>query len=192
MGSQPLAAASVTPFEKGATAVTTIGGCGCCKGLAIIPWPISVRDVLSVVIFQYLPSMLYGASDSHILRTVSIPSKNISFLLLSRVPNTSASDANPPGEIPKLNLPSNIWSNIATWPATCAGCEFGKLTVPVPRRICLVSAANEATKRAHEVIFSAASVTCSPTYASEKPSSSASKKASLSSLRLRRQSLFIG
>ncbi len=28
IGSQPRAAASVTPLENGATAVTTIGGCG--------------------------------------------------------------------------------------------------------------------------------------------------------------------
>jgi hypothetical protein len=28
IGSQPLAAASLTPFENGATAVTTMGGCG--------------------------------------------------------------------------------------------------------------------------------------------------------------------
>src|ERR1700752_3165717 len=58
MGSQPRAAASVTPFENGATAVTTIGGCGRCKGRAMIPWPMSFIRVFSVEIFQYLPSML--------------------------------------------------------------------------------------------------------------------------------------
>src|SRR5262245_39843497 len=43
IGSQPRAAASVTPFEKGATAVTTIGGCGRCKGLGRKPWPMLGR-----------------------------------------------------------------------------------------------------------------------------------------------------
>src|SRR6201991_4792381 len=58
IGSQPRAAASVTPLENGATAVTTIGGCGFCKGFAIMPWPISSIRVFSIVIFQYLPARL--------------------------------------------------------------------------------------------------------------------------------------
>src|ERR1700732_2514773 len=58
IGSQPRLAASVTPFENGATAVTTIGGCGRCKGFAIKPCPISDISVRSVVMFQYLPLML--------------------------------------------------------------------------------------------------------------------------------------
>src|ERR1700745_628061 len=62
IGSQPRAAASVTPLENGATAVTTIGGCGRCKGRAIVPWPISAISVFCVVMFQNLPSMLYGGS----------------------------------------------------------------------------------------------------------------------------------
>src|SRR3954453_10403530 len=61
IGSQPRAAASVTPLENGATAVTTIGGCGRCKGLAINPWPISGMKCRSVVMFQYSPSSWYGA-----------------------------------------------------------------------------------------------------------------------------------
>src|SRR5262249_3841648 len=60
IGSQPRAAASATPFENGATAVTTIGGCGFCNGLAMKPWPISAMVVRAVEIFQYLPSRLYG------------------------------------------------------------------------------------------------------------------------------------
>src|SRR5262245_26813834 len=55
MGSQPRAAASVTPLEKGATAVTTMGGWGFCSGLAIEPWPISAMVVRAVEIFQYWP-----------------------------------------------------------------------------------------------------------------------------------------
>src|ERR1700742_3549370 len=58
IGSQPRTAASVTPFENGATAVTTIGGCGSCRGRATIPWPTSCIRVLSVERFQYLPCML--------------------------------------------------------------------------------------------------------------------------------------
>src|SRR5215469_13120099 len=58
MGSQPRAAASVTPFENGATAVTMIGGCGCCSGREMIPWPTSDIRVFSVEMFQYLPLIL--------------------------------------------------------------------------------------------------------------------------------------
>src|SRR6202012_3439491 len=58
IGSQPRAAASVTPFENGATAVTTMGGYGRCSGRAMKPWPISVIMVFSTEMFQYLPVML--------------------------------------------------------------------------------------------------------------------------------------
>src|ERR1700728_5312822 len=58
IGYQPRAAASVTPFENGATAVTTIGGCGFCNGIGNNPWPISGISCFSILIVQYLPSML--------------------------------------------------------------------------------------------------------------------------------------
>src|SRR5271168_2306161 len=58
IGSQPRAAASVTPLEKGATAVTTIGGWGFCNGLGRKPWPISGIACRSIRIVQYLPSIL--------------------------------------------------------------------------------------------------------------------------------------
>src|SRR5712675_3007564 len=58
IGSQPRAAASVTPLENGATAVTTIGGCGRCNGRAIMPWPMSSIRVFRVEMFQYLPCRL--------------------------------------------------------------------------------------------------------------------------------------
>ncbi len=58
IGSQPRAAASVTPLENGATAVTTMGGCGFCSGLAMMPWPMSSISVRAVEIVQYLPLML--------------------------------------------------------------------------------------------------------------------------------------
>src|ERR1700751_1503670 len=69
IGSQPRAAASVTPFENGATAVTTIGGCGRCNGRAMKPWPISLIRVFWVEMFQYLPWILYGGSLAQISRT---------------------------------------------------------------------------------------------------------------------------
>src|SRR6202011_5847958 len=69
IGSQPRAAASVTPLENGATAVTTIGGCGRCSGLAINPCPISLIRVLSVEMFQYFPCKLYGGSPAQMSRT---------------------------------------------------------------------------------------------------------------------------
>src|SRR3954471_17518167 len=58
IGSQPRAAASVTPFENGATAVTTIGGCGRCSGRGMKPWPISSIRCRSVEILQYFPLIL--------------------------------------------------------------------------------------------------------------------------------------
>src|SRR5437660_7485291 len=58
IGSQPRAAASVTPCENGATAVTIIGGCGFCSGRGTMPWPISAMIVRAVETFQYLPSIL--------------------------------------------------------------------------------------------------------------------------------------
>src|SRR5688572_11370172 len=58
IGSQPRAAASVTPFENGATAVTTMGGWGRCSGFGRNPWPISVIIVRSVETVQYLPLRL--------------------------------------------------------------------------------------------------------------------------------------
>src|ERR1043166_9063167 len=76
IGSQPRAAASVTPLENGATAVTTIGGCGVCKGLGRKPWPISGMYCFSISIFQYLPWMLYGGSRSQIAKTALIASRN--------------------------------------------------------------------------------------------------------------------
>src|SRR5215831_10913725 len=69
IGSQPRAAASVTPLEKGATAVTTIGGCGRCSGFAIKPWPISSIRFFSIEMFQYLPARLYGGLPSQIAST---------------------------------------------------------------------------------------------------------------------------
>src|SRR5262245_4774407 len=57
IGSHPRAAASVSPLENGATAVTTMGGCGFCSGLARMPWPMSAISERLVEILQYLPAM---------------------------------------------------------------------------------------------------------------------------------------
>lgn len=56
-----------------------------------------------------------------------------------------------------------MWSSIAMVAATVAGCTFGMLTVPVPSLICFVAAAIQARNATQEVMFSAWSVTCSPT-----------------------------
>lgn len=47
---------------------------------------------------------------------------------------------------------------MAIWPATAAGWEFGKFTVPVPNLIFFVAAANDAMNTVLDVMFSAASV----------------------------------
>jgi hypothetical protein len=94
---------------------------------------------------------------------MSIASTNIAVRSLSRLPKASASDSRPPGLMPKLKRPSSIWSSIAICEATAAGCVLGMFTVPVPRRMDFVNPARLAMNRAQEVMFSAASVACSPT-----------------------------
>ena len=56
-----------------------------------------------------------------------------------------------------------MWSSIAMEAATVAGWVFGILIVPVPSLIFLVAAATHAINAMQEVMFSAWSVTCSPT-----------------------------
>src|SRR5438128_8739432 len=58
IGFQPRFAASVTPLECGATAVTTIGGCGFWYGLRIAPCPISGICVFAVVTEKNCPDRL--------------------------------------------------------------------------------------------------------------------------------------
>src|SRR2546423_11622927 len=60
IGSQPRAAASVTPFENGATAVTTIGGWGPCNGFGRGPPPRAGINCLSSREVQYLPLRFLG------------------------------------------------------------------------------------------------------------------------------------
>ena len=108
IGSQPRAAASVTPLENGATAVTTIGGCGFCSGFGRKPCPISGIACRSILIDQYLPSMLYGGSPAQIASTALIASRNIALRSASRLPNASASESRPPGLMPKMKRPSSM------------------------------------------------------------------------------------
>src|SRR5215470_3452886 len=56
IGSHPRAAASVTPLENGATTVTTIGGCGRCRGFAMNPCPIPGMKWRSTDTFQNRPA----------------------------------------------------------------------------------------------------------------------------------------
>src|SRR5688572_126003 len=77
IGAQPRFAASVTPFECGATAVTTIGGCGFWNGLMMRPWPISRIFVFSVVTLKNCPDRLYGASPAQMSSTMLIDSRKM-------------------------------------------------------------------------------------------------------------------
>src|SRR6185295_873133 len=77
IGVQPRFAASVTPFECGATAVTTIGGCGFWYGFRIDPCPISGIEVFSVVTCKKLPFSWYGDSFAQMSSTMLIDSRKI-------------------------------------------------------------------------------------------------------------------
>ena len=52
-------------------------------------------------------------------------STNISLRLASRLPNTSASDSRPPGEMPKMKRPSSRWSSMAMLAAVGRGMRVG-------------------------------------------------------------------
>src|SRR5258708_40379266 len=58
IGSQPRAAAAMTPLENGAVTVTRIGGCGLWKGLTMTPWPFSRTSQGAGPSVQYLPARL--------------------------------------------------------------------------------------------------------------------------------------
>jgi hypothetical protein len=81
-----------------------------------------------------------------------------------------------------MNRPSSRLSSIATLDAIAAGWPFGRLTVPVQSLMFFVAGTRLARNTAQSVMVSAVSVTCSPTYASVKPSRSARMIASRSSL----------
>src|SRR3954469_16424395 len=77
IGVQPRFAASVTPFECGATAVTTIGGCGFWAGLVIAPCSISGICVFSVVTWKNCPCSRYGGSPFQMSSTMLIDSRKM-------------------------------------------------------------------------------------------------------------------
>ena len=83
------------------------------------------------------------------------------------LPNTSQSEGSPPGLMPTMKRPSSMLSSIDTVAASWAGWPLGRLRVPVPSLICLVSCTRLARKVAQLVTDSATSVTCSPTNASQ-------------------------
>ncbi len=132
----------------------------------IAPCPISGICVFCVVTEKNCPVRLYGASPFQMSSTMLIDSRKMALRSFLKLPNTSASDIRPPGLMPKMKRPFSMWSSIATCAAMAAGCEFGMFTVPVPSTIFFVSCARLARNIAHEVTFSARSVTCSPTSAS--------------------------
>ena len=83
------------------------------------------------------------------------------------MPSASASDSSAPGLIPKRNRPFRRWSSIAACAAMTTGWACDRLVVPVPSLMFRVSEMRLAWKSIELVMFSAASVRCSPTYASE-------------------------
>ena len=118
---QPRRAASAALFECGSTTVTAIGGCGFWYGRTITPWPISVSIVRSVEMLQCSPWRLYGGSPDQIPRMWSMHSRNLARRSTSRFPNSSQSEARPPGLIPNTKRPSRMLSSIATFVAIAAG-----------------------------------------------------------------------
>ena len=73
---------------------------------------------------------------------------------------------------------------MAACAATVAGCIWGRLMTPVPKRICVVRGTSVARKMSGEVMRSLHELKCSPTKASVKPRRSASTMASWSSSRM--------
>ena len=65
--------------------------------------------------------------------------------------------------MPMMKRPLSMWSIIAACAAIAAGWALGKLIVPVPNMMFLVSEIKLAKKIMLDVTVSAASVTCSPT-----------------------------
>jgi hypothetical protein len=70
---------------------------------------------------------------------------------------------------------------MAAWAATVTGWLWGRLSTPVPKRICLVRLMTVAKNIKGEVMRSLKELKCSPTNASLKPRRSASTMASWSS-----------
>src|SRR5258706_9841603 len=69
IGAQPRFAASVTPFECGATAVTTIGGWGLSWGVVMGPRPHSRVNLVFVGAFKKKPRPVFSPPLSPIFRT---------------------------------------------------------------------------------------------------------------------------
>ena len=92
--------------------------------------------------------------------------------------NISRSLTRPPGPMPMMKRPRQSWSNIAACAATVAGCSWGRLMTPVPKRIWVVRGIRVAKKMRGEVMRSLHDEKCSPTKASVKPSRSARTMAS--------------
>ena len=124
---------------QGGLALSKIGATKTIEGMAILNTA-EFSNPYAVGAYLYVDAIPFiDIEIDHIFKIVFIPSKNIADLSFFKLPNNSASDINPPGDIPKLNLPLSILSIIATCPAICAGCRLGIFTVPVPKRMLFVS-----------------------------------------------------
>ena len=86
--------------------------------------------------------------------------------------------------MPMMKRPWQSWSNMAACAATVAGWSCGRLSTPVPKRICVVRGIRVAKKIRGEVMRSLQELKCSPTKASVKPRRSARTMASWSSARM--------
>ena len=82
------------------------------------------------------------------------------------MPIASASEVSAPADTPMMKRPCARWSNIAAFTAITTGCICARLVVPVASLICLVSWMSVAWNSMLLVMFSQASVRCSPTKAS--------------------------
>ena len=78
----------------------------------------------------------------------------------------SLSEVSAPGETPMMKRPCARWSNIAALTAITTGCICARFVVPVASLMVLVSWINVAWNIMLLVMFSQASVRCSPTKAS--------------------------
>src|SRR5258706_5983884 len=72
IGSQPRAAAEMTPFENGAVTVTTIGGCGLLEGVNMTPPPRARVGVRAGARGPDFSRRLFGGSSVHHAKMWSI------------------------------------------------------------------------------------------------------------------------
>ena len=116
-------------------------------------------------------------------RIMSIDSSIIAIRSSSRSLNISKSGGVAPGPMPNMKRPFDMWSNWATWPATIAGCWYGRQMTPVQSLIRSVSGMRAAISMSGDWMGSEGRAKCSPSHTSSNPTASAQRMTSMSSLR---------